>query len=160
MAGEWQVGDEAFITIIGHRKPELRHIPIRSVCVVQPRSVPAVSLLLSCDWEANPVPDVINIPSAERPFSSPDPLQNEPWEDQLVCCLSVCVGCVFLRASSLSVFKFVNISHWFALLSVCVSVSSSVCLLVYKPAYLFSISAPRHSLSDEQLNHIFVLPHW
>lgn len=47
-----QVGDKAFIPIMATGRLKLRRVPIRSLCVVQPRSVPAVSLLLSCDWVA------------------------------------------------------------------------------------------------------------
>lgn len=61
-----------------------------------------------------------------------------------VCvCVHACVCvCAFLWALPLSVFTFVNLSRLSALVGtvcpcVCSSASSSVCLLVYKPAYLF-----------------------
>ncbi len=113
--------------------------------------------------------------------SLPDPLQNEPWKDQLICCLSVCVCvcvcvCVFSPQSlvTLSVFKFVNLLRLSALLatvcpSVCLCVYLLDCLIVNKAAnlfvYIFSpeayqpvcMSVWRHC---EHVSHIFVLPHW
>lgn len=135
-----QVGDKAFIPIMGTGRPKLRRVPIRSLCVVQPRSVPAVSLLLSCDCVAKSSArrDKYSIcwEAVSLPWSPAEWAMKRP-ACLLSVSLSMCV-CVCFPPSFVthSVFKFVNLSRPSALLA---TVCPSVCLSINLPTCLFSL---------------------
>lgn len=145
-------------------RPKLCHVSVRSLCVAQPRSVSAVSLLLSCDLVANRAPGVINIPSAERPLPSPDPLQNEPWKAQTVSSLRVqrvyCRSVRFppslaARAAFTSVKLLLRVL--FVLLSVRLPPHLSVCSSRNLPTCLFLFPALRYI--SPSVGDVFALPH-